>query len=253
MTTWYGWGAPGDAIALPPQVSALLEHGLGVKERTTAVPDLADVRLPSHVLDPSVRAHFENAIGAEHVLTADEDRVRHTGGKSTVDLLLLRAGDATGAPDAVLRPGSHDEVLAVLRLCTAHRIPVVPYGGGTSVVGGLAPADVGWVALDLGRLDRLVSIDPVSRIAVLEPGLRAPAAEALLAEQGFTLGHFPQSFEYASIGGFAATRSSGQFSAGYGRFDDMVVALRVATPQGTVELGRSPRSAAGPDLRQLFL
>jgi alkyldihydroxyacetonephosphate synthase len=253
MTIWYGWGAPGDAIGLPPQVAALLEHGLGVKERTAAVPAMRDVRLPPATLDPSVRSLLENAIGAEHVLTADEDRIRHTGGKSTVDLLRLRAGDASGAPDAVLRPGSHDDVLAVLRLCSEHRIPVVPYGGGTSVVGGLAPAGTGWLALDLGRLDRLVSIDPLSRIAVLEPGLRAPAAEALLAREGFTLGHFPQSFEYASIGGFAATRSSGQFSAGYGRFDDMVVALRVATPQGTVELGRAPRSAAGPDLRQLFL
>jgi alkyldihydroxyacetonephosphate synthase len=144
-------------------------------------------------------------------------------------------------------------VLAILRACTDHGVAVVPYSGGTSVVGGLSPAASPWVALDLSRMDRLVAVDPVSRIAVLEPGLRAPAAEALLAEQGFTLGHFPQSFEYACIGGFAATRSSGQFSAGYGRFDDMVVGLRVATPQGTVTLGRAPRSAAGPDLRHLFL
>jgi alkyldihydroxyacetonephosphate synthase len=102
-------------------------------------------------------------------------------------------------------------------------------------------------------MNRLLSVDPVSRIAVLEPGLRAPEAEARLAEHGMSLGHYPQSFEYATIGGFAATRSSGQFSAGYGRFDEMVTALRVATPAGTVETGRAPRSAAGPDLRQLFL
>jgi alkyldihydroxyacetonephosphate synthase len=173
-----------------------------------------------------------------------------------VDLLRLRGGEADAAPDAVVLPGSHDEVLAVLRACTAHRVAVVPFGGGTSVVGGLAPDRAGFtgvVALDLRRLDRLVDVDTEARLATLEAGVRAPRAERLLAEHGYTLGHFPQSFELASIGGFAATRSSGQFSAGYGRFDDMVMRLRVATPQGTVDVGRAPRSAAGPDLRQLFL
>jgi alkyldihydroxyacetonephosphate synthase len=132
---------------------------------------------------------------------------------------------------------------------------VVPFGGGTSVVGGLTPRRAGWsgvIALDLQRMDQ-VSVDAESRTAVLQPGLRAPRAEELLGTHGFTLGHFPQSFEYASIGGFAATRSAGQASAGYGRFDEMVVGLTVAIPQGSLELGRAPASAAGPDLRQLIL
>jgi alkyldihydroxyacetonephosphate synthase len=109
------------------------------------------------------------------------------------------------------------------------------------------------VSLDLVRLTRLLAVDPVSMTATLEPGLRGPEAEALLAEHGLIIGHFPQSFEYATIGGFAATRSSGQSSAGYGRFDAVVVGLTVATPAGPLELGRAPASAAGPDLRQLFL
>ena len=109
------------------------------------------------------------------------------------------------------------------------------------------------VSLDLVRMKRLLAVDPVSMTATLEPGLRGPEAEALLAEHGLTLGHFPQSFEYATIGGFAATRSSGQSSAGYGRFDALVVGLAVATPVGPLELGRAPASAAGPDLRQLVL
>ena len=111
----------------------------------------------------------------------------------------------------------------------------------------------GTVALDVGRMDALVSVDEESRLAVFEPGLRGPEAEALLGARGWTLGHFPQSLEYATLGGFAAARSSGQSSAGYGRFDDRVLALRVATPAGTLELGRAPKSAAGPDLRQLVL
>jgi alkyldihydroxyacetonephosphate synthase len=109
------------------------------------------------------------------------------------------------------------------------------------------------IALDLGRLDRLLSVDLESLVASFEPGVRAPEAERLLAAHGLTLGHFPQSFEYATLGGFAAARSSGQASAGYGRFDDMVVGLTVATPAGTLDLGRAPKSAAGPDLRQLVL
>jgi alkyldihydroxyacetonephosphate synthase len=133
---------------------------------------------------------------------------------------------------------------------------VVPFGGGTSVVGGLAARREGYdgvVALDLRRMTRLVSVDTVSMTATLEAGLLGPEAEALLAGHGLTIGHFPQSFHYGSIGGFAATRSSGQSSAGYGRFDSMVVAMRVATPVGDLTVGSSPANAAGPDLRELVL
>ena len=137
-----------------------------------------------------------------------------------------------------------------------HHLAVVPFGGGTSVTGGLVARREGYaglVSLDLIRMKRLVAVDHTSMTAVLEPGLRGPEAEALLAAEGLTLGHYPQSFEFATIGGFAATRSSGQSSAGYGRFDALVVGLRVATPRGELRLGSAPANAAGPDLRQLIL
>ncbi len=156
----------------------------------------------------------------------------------------------------MVRPDGHDEVAAVLAWASEHRVAVVPFGGGTSVTGGLAARRDGFagvVSLDLVRMKRLLAVDEVSMTATLEPGLRGPEAEALLAEHGLTLGHYPQSFEHASIGGFAATRSSGQSSAGYGRFDAMVVALTAATPTGPLVLGSSPANAAGPDLRQLLL
>ncbi|MFI6322285.1 FAD-binding oxidoreductase [Nonomuraea sp. NPDC050556] len=262
---WSGWGDPALAKELPEPIVKLLHDLLGVRAPSSAAVSLEWVRLPPVSLTPPTLEALHAIVGAEQVLTGDEDRVRHTRGKSTPDLLRMRAGDGSDAPDAVVRPASHDEVVAMLALCAGgsaegagagQRLAVVPFGGGTSVVGGLTAARDGFdgvVALDLGRMDRLVSVDTESMIAEFEPGIRAPEAERLLAAHGLTLGHFPQSFEYATLGGFAAARSSGQASAGYGRFDDMVVGLTVATPIGTLDTGRAPKSAAGPDLRQLVL
>ena len=212
--------------------------------------------VPASALSDGLLDSLRGVLGAEHVLVDDETRRLRTRGKSTPDLLRARAGDLSDAPDAVVRPGSHDEVAAVLAWAVEHHVAVVPFGGGTCVTGGLAARRDGFaglVSLDLVRMKRLVSVDHESMTAVLEPGLRGPEAEALLAAEGVLLGHYPQSFEFATIGGFAATRSSGQSSAGYGRFDALVVGLRVATPRGEVRLGSAPANAAGPDLRQLFL
>ncbi|WP_405576825.1 FAD-binding oxidoreductase [Streptomyces sp. NBC_01092] len=252
---WSGWGDPAKAAPLPETVIGLLRDLLGVKPRTAGPVALEDIAVPEPGLEPAARQALSAAVGGEeHVCTDAETRIRHTRGKSTPDLLRIRDGEVDDVPAAVVLPATHDDVLAVLRACAEHGLAVVPFGGGTSVVGGLAPSRRGaFVALDLRRMDALLAVDPVSRTATLQPGLRGPQAEALLAEHGFTLGHFPQSFEWASIGGFAAARSSGQASAGYGRFDEMVLGLTVATPEGTIDTGRAPRSAAGPDLRQLLL
>ena len=249
------WGDPDRAVVLPVAVREALRQ-LGVRAPGPASNDATEPVPAPGKLSAAVQARIEAMVGATHVLADDAARLRHTRGWSTPDLLRLRAGDVADAPDLVALPGSHDEVVALLELCTRERVAVVPYGGGTSVVGGLAPVRSGFagvVSVDLRRLDRLVAVDAVSRTATLQAGVRGPAAEALLLGHGFTLGHFPQSYEGAAIGGYAATRSSGQSSAGYGRFDQLVVGLTLATPRGTVELGRAPMSAAGPDLRQLVL
>jgi alkyldihydroxyacetonephosphate synthase len=251
---WGAWGVDADRVTLSEQVLALLRDGLGVEPTTTSAASEAE--LPDSQLPTAVREGLAERLGADHVRTDRDARLTHVGGKSTIDLWRRRAGDAQNAPDAVVLPGSHDEVLATLGACATHGVAVVPFGGGTSVVGGVEPVRGDFesvVVLDLRRMARLVAVDERSMTARLEPGLRGPDAERLLGEHGLTLGHFPQSFEYASIGGFAATGSAGQASAGYGRFDDLVEALRVATPEGGLDLGRGPASAAGPDLRQLFL
>ncbi|PVG84824.1 FAD-binding oxidoreductase [Nocardioides gansuensis] len=246
------WGDPGAATTLDESARALVDLAFGLTE-TPAVSGATPpvTRLPEELL-----AGLRGIVGEEHVLTDDDTRALRTRGKSTPDLLKARAGDLADAPDAVVRPRTPAEVERLLAFAVEHHVAVVPFGGGTSVTGGLAAQRDGYaglVSLDLVRMKRLLAVDPVSMTATLEPGLRGPEAEALLAEQGLTLGHFPQSFEFATIGGFAATRSSGQSSAGYGRFDSLVVGLTAATPTGTVTLGTAPANAAGPDLRQLLL
>src|SRR5690625_2653875 len=254
---WDAWGDPARAVTLSAAQRELIGSVLGVAPDQTAprTPE-SGLALPPRALPADARSALAEAVGADLVDESAAARVRHAGGKSTPDLLRRRAGDVAAAPDAVVLPADHDEVGAALAACAAHGVAVVPFGGGTSVVGGVEPLRGGFasaIALDLRRLDRLVDVDPVARTATLQAGLRTPEAEELLGAHGMALGHQPQSYEYATIGGYAATRSCGQSSAGYGRFDDMVVALRAATPSGSLEPGRGPASAAGPDLRQLLL
>ncbi|WP_242636442.1 FAD-binding oxidoreductase [Myceligenerans salitolerans] len=253
---WDGWGDPAKATGkLPGGVKLLLTAVLGHRPRRAEQIALADVELTTPPLDAADVRALAAAVGAEHVRTDHEARVLHAGGKSTPDLARRRAR-TQAAPGAVVLPGSEAGVATVLRVAAERGLAVVPFGGGTAVTGGLAP-DAGEhraaISLDLRRLAGLERLDDVSGEATFWAGTRAPAAEAALAEHGFELGHFPQSFEFASLGGFAAMRSSGQNSAGYGRFDAMVTGLRVVTPTGTLDLGRAPGSAAGPDLLRLFL
>ncbi len=246
------WGDPASATDLPDSARGLIELAFGLTE----TPAETSVTVPPSALPEELLESLRGVLDAEHVLTDDETRRLRTRGKSTPDLLRARTGDLSDAPDAVVRPGSPEDVAAVLAWAVEHHVAAVPFGGGTCVTGGLAARRDGFaglVSLDLVRMKRLLSVDHESMTAVLEPGLRGPEAEALLAEEGLVLGHYPQSFEFATIGGFAATRSSGQSSAGYGRFDALVVGLRVATPRGELRLGSAPANAAGPDLRQLFL
>ncbi|MFI7189818.1 FAD-binding oxidoreductase [Nocardia nova] len=252
---WDAWGIASAHAPLPDRIRTLVAQVFGVSGDPVARRDEGDVPLRESGLTAAHRAGLSAVVGADQVSTDHRDRLLHAGGKSTPDLLRRRAEEPQDAPDAVVFPADHDQVLGVLAYCAEQAIAVVPFGGGTSVVGGVDPARGRFatvIALDLRRLDGLSDVDPVSGTATLGAGLTGPQAEKLLAGHGLSLGHFPQSFEYASIGGFAATRSSGQASAGYGRFDDMIMRLKVATPTGTVDLGRAPASAAGPDLRELF-
>lgn len=253
---WDAWGVAAGHQPLSEKIRGLLAQVFGISGEPVARRDARDVPIVPSALTAADRTGLTEIVGDQHLSVADVDRLRHAGGKSTPDLLRRRAGEPQNAPDAVVFPADHAQVLALLSYCAEHGVAVVPFGGGTSVVGGVDPVRGQFdtvIALDLRRLDSLTDVDPISGTATLGAGLTGPQAEELLGRHGLSLGHFPQSFEFASIGGFAATRSSGQASAGYGRFDDMVERLVIATPQGTLDLGRAPASAAGPDLRELFV
>lgn len=250
------WGTDAEARELSESIRTLLRDVLGVTAETGRTFDPATVTAsPSRLADADLAA-LAGIVGAGNVSADDVHRLPRARGKSTPDLLAWRTRPSVDCPDAVVAPTDDDEVAELLRWCGREQVAVVPFGGGTSVVGGLTP-EVGTnravVSVDLAHFDQLESIDPESGEAVLGAGVTGPRAEELLAAHGFSLGHFPQSFPYATLGGYAMTRSSGQSSAGYGRFDEMVRGLTVVTPVGVIEAGRAPASAAGPDLRQWLL
>lgn len=256
MMKWDAWGDPDKAKPLSDGIRGLLSQAVGIEEARLPALELEQVRLRPSALSPADRDALSEIVGAEHCVIDDAGRLLRAGGKSTLDLLRRRDPGVQDAPDAVLLPGDENEVADILRVCGQRSIAIVPFGGGTSVVGGLDPLRGDFkavISLDLRRLDELHSLDEISCEAELAAGVTGPQAERLLGERGFSLGHFPQSFQFATIGGFAATRSSGQGSAGYGRFNDMVRGLRAVTPAGVLDLGRAPESAAGPDLRQLLI
>jgi len=249
---WWGWGDPAVEPTLDDEARGVLRERIGNLEPWPLVRDLDAVALPPAEALPQA---LTDAVGEANVFTSDEDRLRHATGSGYVDLARLRNGALENAPDAVLMPMDAEALRRVIDVCAAEGIAIVPFGGGTSVVGGVEPlrgAHCRLVSLDLGALQD-VSVDRRSLTARLGAGLRGPEAEAALGREGLTLGHFPQSFEYATIGGFAATRSAGQASSGYGRFDALVSSVRLVAPGGDLQTLETPHSAAGPALRELVI
>ena len=251
-TRWWGWGDPAHDASLPEGAARMLSE-LGVETAPgRGIPDLSEVVLPEAAALPDA---VLDAAGRENVSTSDEDRIRHSGGQSLADLIERRSGKIAVAPDAVISVDSAGRLEPLLEACSAHSVAVVPFGGGTSVVGGVSPERAGFsavISLDTADL-RGAEVDAVSMTARLGAGLRGPEAEAELSRSGFTLGHFPQSFEYATVGGFAATRSAGQSSSGYGRFDSLVSAVKMVTPAGTLSTLQTPHTAIGPSLREVIV
>jgi alkyldihydroxyacetonephosphate synthase len=251
-SNWWGWGDPAIAPELDAEALGVLRERIGELEPWPLARQLEEFELPPAQALPTA---LTEAVGAEAVFTSNEDRLRHASGRGYADLARMRGGGLEAAPDAVVMPADAEALRRVLDVCAGEGIAVVPFGGGTSVVGGVEPlrgAHQRLISLDLGAL-REVAVDRRSLTARLGAGLRGPEAEAALGREGLTLGHFPQSFEYATIGGFAATRSAGQASSGYGRFDALVSSVRLVAPAGDMQTLETPHTAAGPALRELIV
>ncbi|MGZ5998914.1 MAG: FAD-binding oxidoreductase [Rhizomicrobium sp.] len=256
---WNGWGwtAHKDKLAEHEVLWTWLAGELGMPALlATPARPLESITLAPSRLTVEDRARFIEILGAERVRGDQYERAFHARGRSYHDLIYLRSGDLSTAPDAVLYPRSTDEVLATLAAAGEGGVAVVPYGGGTSVVGGVTGSHGRFksvVALDLSAMDRVIDIDAQSMTATVEAGIYGPALEKALQARGFTLGHHPQSFEFSTLGGWIAHRGAGQGSNRYGRAEDWLVGTKVVTPRGVLHTGGFPASSAGPRLNDLVL
>lgn len=257
---WYGWGAQDEHFSPldRPYLWPYAQRHLGISLEQTIRPPvpLEAIKLRPPRLNSAFQKRIASAIPADRRSTHDLDRLLHAYGKSTRDLWRLRAGIVDFAPDCVVFPTSEAEVMSVLQAATLEDVVIIPFGGGSNVAGCvelLRPDTRMVVALDLRLMSRVIRIDDVSQTATVQPGLLGPALEDSLNQAGFTLGHFPDSFLYSTVGGWAASRSSGMMSDRYGNIEDMVISLRMATPTGIVRTTASPRASNGPDTMQLCI
>lgn len=245
MKRWNGWGDTAVRYPLPEKAGEFLTELVG---NPTLPQDasLADVvatvpesRLPVHPL----------------IQTEAETRLKHARGQSFPDWVALRSGQIAAFPDGVAFPQIEADVRTLLQFARSHDVKLIPYGGGTSVAGHInpEPGERPVLTVNLQRLSRLTALDSTSQLATFGAGVAGPEMEAQLRAKGYTLGHFPQSFEYSTLGGWVATRSSGQQSRGYGRIEDLFAGGKLLAPAGDLVMPPLPASAAGPDLRQLVL
>lgn len=212
--------------------------------------------VPDASLDAAIAAVGPSLLAKDPLFTTEaEDRLFHARGQSLPDWIALRSGCIGAFPDGVAYPASGEDIRACLDYARRTGASLIPYGGGTSVAGHINPRaqDRPVLTVDLSRMNRLLSLDEESRLATFEAGIAGPEIERRLAERGFTLGHFPQSWELSTLGGWIATRSSGQQSYCYGRIEQIFAGGHVETPGGALDLPAFPASAAGPDLRQAIL
>ena len=250
--SWWGWGWEDEALddAQAGKLAAAMAARFGTEITVADPPRLDDVELPAPRVAPP--ASLERLCSTEPY-----DRAAHTHGKSYRDVVRGFRGELAHPPDVVAFPETETDVVDLLEWCAGAGIAAIPYGGGSSVVGGVE-ADVGdgytgAVSIDLTRLDRVLEIDRVSRAARIQTGALGPVLEDQLRPEGYTLRHYPQSFEFSTLGGWLATRSGGHFATVYTHIDDLVESMRVVTPTGISESRRLPGSGAGPSPDRLFL
>ncbi|HIG67239.1 MAG TPA: FAD-binding oxidoreductase [Porticoccaceae bacterium] len=247
MRLWNGWGNENSdlTMALNSSLRMLLEALVGP---ATALPQAT----LEQVIDKVPASRLTN----HPIISTDpETRVRHARGQSLPDWLDMHSGDVDTFPDGVASPESPEQVRQLLNHVKANDIVVIPYGGGTSVVGHINPeeSERPVLTIDMGKMNQLLNIDTESQLATFGAGIAGPAVEEALNKRGFTLGHFPQSWELSTLGGWVASRSSGQQSIHYGRIENLFAGGTIETLAGTLHIPTIPASSAGPDVREMIL
>ena len=257
---WWGWG-PADVTYDMASRTAFwpwIQRVAGISSRATIFDpvDRAGLQLPPRRTNCEVETVLRSRLAPHQIRTDDDDRLAHAYGRSYRDLVRIRSGSVDSAPDLVVYPETHEDVVTVVDACQNQGAALMPFGGGTNVVGAVehrgCEARVR-VTLDLRRMNRLISVDRASMTAEIEAGAFGPQIEEALAQHGLALGHHPDSFVYSTLGGWIATRSAGSHSNAYGKIEDMLVAVRVVTPTGVLETRAYPAASHGPDWNRLIV
>ena len=257
---WWGWGEESISFTHEgkPELAPFIERHLELDVRRPGTRPIAfgDLEVPPSVLPAGLRSDLEDAVGAGHVSTDEHDRVVHARGKSLTDLVRQRRGDLGRVADVVVRPATEEEVVAVVEAALEEDAVVIPFGGGTSISGSLEPEPGETrpvISIDMSRMDRVLSVDATSQLARVQAGVFGPNLERQLNAQGWTCGHFPDSFTHSTLGGWIATRSSGMQSDRYGDVAELTRGLRVVTPSGVLVVRPVPSTSTGPSVREMVL
>ncbi len=259
MMKWWGWGDENRSFPMDekPTLWPWIQKTLGITQARLSPPvSFEDVHVAPAITNQKFIEAIAQFLKTEQLLSDKKERLLHSYGKSFPDLFNVRRGIVKNAPDLVCLPESHEQVEKIIKLAHECNVCVIPFGGGTNIVGGINPLDASKrmiVSLDMRRMNQVLHVDAYSQTATIQAGALGPKLEEDLQKVGFSLGHYPDSFEYSTLGGWLATRSAGMQSDAYGKIEHMVVSLKLVTPSGTIETRTVPASSAGPDLNQLVV
>jgi alkyldihydroxyacetonephosphate synthase len=256
---WWGWGYEDKVANVEgmPYFPQFVQRHLGCETHAIhKAISFEEIELPAPIIDANFMTTLARMLPESQLSMDKLERLRHCYGKSFRDLWRIRNGLIKRAPDVVIYPKNHQEVENIIQEAMKHTVCLIPFGGGTNIVGATEASTYEKrmvVCLDMTRMDRVLHIDSEARLARIEAGMLGPDLEKQLNQKGWTLGHFPDSFEFSTLGGWLATRSAGMQSDQRGNIADNVLALKVVTPQGTIETKPFPHTATGPDINQIFV
>jgi alkyldihydroxyacetonephosphate synthase len=257
---WDGWGAHGQDFFLKDHISEIIqlikkEWSLTILPETPGIP-IEDIKLRSTRLTSDIQKNLIKIVGEDNFKTDNYERIFHSLGKSYYDVLRLRFNMVPEFSDGIIYPKTESEIIEIINFCKSKNIAVIPFGGGSSVVGGVEAfkykTQKAILTLDMINMNKLIDIDSLSNTATFQTGIYGPDLEKILNEKGYTLGHFPQSFEYSTLGGWIAAKGSGQQSGKYGKIERLTVSMKLITTEGNIITAKLPPSSMGPDLNSIF-